>query len=102
MRAKLFREYVSKLERGQQSPTVDTLYGTSLNAVKTQIWIAVCVYVLVMIIAKGQHVNRNPTEILQVLGIMLFEKVPMEQALTAEYKNDPQDDSRNQLLLFNF
>ena len=86
----------------KQNLRIKAFFGTSPNAVKTQIWIAVCVYVLVAIIAKEQHVARNPSEILQILGIMLFEKVPMNQALTAEYEKVLESDDRNQLLLFNF
>ncbi len=84
----------------KQNLRIKAFYGTSPNAVKTQIWIAVCVYVLVAILAKEQAVVRNPSEILQILGIMLFEKVPVNQALTAEYENAVESGDRKQLLLF--
>ena len=59
-----------------------------------------CVYVLVAILAKEQAVTRNPSEILQILGIMLFEKVPVNQALTAECEKAVESGDRKQLLLF--
>jgi IS4 transposase len=86
----------------KQNLRIKAFFGTSPNAVKTQIWIAVCVYVLVAIIAKQQSIARSPSDILRILGIMLFEKVPMNQALTQEYVRGPEGDHRNQLVLFDF
>lgn len=86
----------------KQHLRIKAFYGTSPNAVKSQVWIAVCVYVLVAIVAKEQGIGRNPSEILQILGIMLFEKVPMNQALTAEYENVLKSNDCNQLSLFDF
>ena len=86
----------------KQNLRIKAFYGTSPNAVKTQIWIAVCMYVLVAIIAKEQATTRNPSEILQILGIMLFEKVPMNQALAAQCEITLESDDRNQLVLFDF
>jgi IS4 transposase len=86
----------------KQNLRIKTFYGTSPNAVKTQIWIAVCVYVLVAIIAKKQAIARSPSEILQILGIMLFEKVPVNQALTAKCEKVLERGDYNQLLLFDF
>lgn len=86
----------------KQNLRIKAFFGTSPNAVKTQIWIAVCVYLLVTILAKKQAIARSPSEILQILGIMLFEKVPVNQALMAENQNVPGGDDRNQLVLFDF
>jgi len=86
----------------KQNLRIKAFFGTSPNAVKTQIWIAACVYVLVAIIAKEQRIARNPSEILRILGIMLFEKVPMNQALANEATNKSKDDCCNQLTLFDF
>jgi len=86
----------------KQNLRIQAFYGTSPNAVKTQIWIALCVYVLVAIVAKEQVIARNPSEILQILGIMLFEKVPMNKALAEQYGNVLEGDDRNQLTLFDF
>ena len=86
----------------QQNLRIKAFFGQSINAVKTQIWIAVCVYVLVAIVAKERSITRNPSEILQILGIMLFEKVPMNQALATEPADALESDDHNQLLLFDF
>jgi len=86
----------------KQNLRIKAFFGQSINAVKTQIWIAVCVYVLVAIVAKEQSIARNPSEILQILGIMLFEKVPMNQALATQPADALEGDAHNQLLLFNF
>ncbi|MFW6158345.1 MAG: transposase, partial [Planctomycetota bacterium] len=66
----------------KQHLRIKTFYGTSLNAVKTQIWIAVSTYVLVAIVKKELHLELSPATILQVLGLMPFEQLPIEQALT--------------------
>ena len=86
----------------KQNLRIKSFYGTSPNAVKTQVWIAVCVYVLVAIIAKEHAIARSPSEILQILGIMLFEKVPVNQALAAEHEKTSASEDYNQLNLFNF
>ncbi len=86
----------------KQHLRIKAFYGTSANAVRTQIWIAVCVYVLVAILANEQTVARNPSEILQILGIMLFEKIPIHQALTADHEDVLHRGDCNQLVLFDF
>jgi transposase len=86
----------------KQHLRIKAFYGTSENAVKTQIWIAVCVYVLVAILAKRLGVERDLYTILQILSVTLFEKIEISQALTRS-RYDPTDDIvRNQLLLFDF
>ena len=55
---------------------IKAFYGTSVNAVKTQVWIAVCVYLLVAIVKKELTIDRSMGEILQILSIGLFEKTP--------------------------
>lgn len=80
---------------------IKTFFGTSSNAVKTQIWIAISVYVLAAIVKKELKIELSLGEILQILSIVLFEKVLIKQALT---KNVPQMVNiqfHNQLLLFN-
>jgi hypothetical protein len=86
----------------KQHLRIKAFYGTSENAVKTQVWVAVCVYVLVAILAKRLRVERDLYTILQILSVTLFEKIEISQALTrSDY--DPTDDPfRNQLLLFDF
>ena len=79
---------------------IKAFYGTSENAVKTQIWIAVSVYVLVAIVRKRLGLEASLYQILQILSLTLFEKTPILQALqTSDYDND-LGDIGNQLVLF--
>jgi hypothetical protein len=79
---------------------IKAFYGTSENAVKTQIWIAVSVYVLVAIVRKRPGLEASLYQILQILSLTLFEKTPILQALqTSDYDND-LGDIGNQLVLF--
>ena len=69
---------------------------------KTQIWIAVSVYVLVAIVRKRLGLQASLYQILQILSVTLFENVPILRALDAsDFQNDLLED-RNQLILFNF
>jgi hypothetical protein len=81
---------------------IKAFYGNSINAVKTQVWIAVCVYVLVAIIKKELKIERSLGEILQILSISLFEKMPLLQAFSLEYTQDNMFSDCNQLSLFDF
>ena len=84
----------------KQHLRIKAFYGTSENAVKTQIWIAVSVYVLVAIIRKRLLLPISLYQILQILSVTLFEKTPILQALQpSDSQGDPFDDS-NQLSLF--
>jgi hypothetical protein len=84
----------------KQHLRIKAFYGTSENAVKTQIWIAVSIYVLVAIVRKRLGLDASLYQILQILSITLFEKVPISQALEAsDYQNDSAPDC-NQLNLF--
>ena len=86
----------------KQHLRIKAFYGTSENAGKTQIWIAVSIYVLVAIVRKRLGLEVSLYQILQILSVTLFEKVPILQALEA---SDSQDDllpDRNQLILFDF
>ena len=75
-------------------------YGTSENAVKTQIWIAISVYVLVAIIKKRLHLSHSLYTILQILNVTLFEKMPISTALFDVGPNIDTVDGCNQLQLF--
>jgi hypothetical protein len=84
----------------KQHLRIKAFYGTSENAVKTQIWIAVSVYVLVAIVRKRLGLEASLYQILQILSLTLFEKTPILRALQAsDYEND-LGDSGNQLILF--
>src|SRR5207248_7127130 len=74
----------------KQHLRIKAFYGTSENAVKTQIWIAVSVYVLVAIVRKRLSVEASLYQILQILSVTLFEKTPILQAFQDA---DSQDDS---------
>jgi hypothetical protein len=86
----------------KQHLRIKAFFGTSENAVKTQIWIAVSVYVLVAIVRKRLRLDASLYQILQILSITLFEKVPILQALEASDSQSDLPDSSNQLNLFDF
>lgn len=85
----------------KQHLRIKAFFGTSENAVKTQIWIAVSVYVLVAIIKKRLHIDRSLYTILQILSITLLEQVPLLEALTPLSAEAARADRHNQLTLFN-
>jgi IS4 transposase len=84
----------------KQHLRIKAFYGTSENAVKTQIWIAISVYVLVAIVKKRLKLSLSLYTILQILSVSLFEKTPILQALTPTDYNEDESDSRRQLILF--
>lgn len=86
----------------KQHLRIKAFYGTSENAVKTQIWIAVSVYVLVAIIRKRLGLQASLYQILQILSITLFEKMPILQALQAQNSQFESYVDPNQLILFDF
>jgi hypothetical protein len=84
----------------KQHLRIKAFYGTSENAVKTQIWIAVSVYVIVAIIRKRLGLQASLYQILQILSLTLFEKTPILQALEASASQDEPYGNSNQLILF--
>ena len=84
----------------KQHLRIKAFYGTSENAVKTQIWIAVTVYVLVAIVRKRLELKVSLYQILQILSVTLFEKTPILQVLQPPDFRDDLLDSANQLNLF--
>jgi len=80
---------------------IKSFFGTSENAVKTQIWVAITVYVLVAIIKKQAPLDLSLYKILQILSITLFEKTPLLLGLSHVADNLDDADSRTQLKLFN-
>jgi len=84
----------------KQHLRIKAFYGTSVNAVKTQIWIAISIYVLVAILKKEHQLPRSLSDILQILSITLFERMPIPQVLTAFPMQDPMGGPCNQLPLF--
>ena len=86
----------------KQHLRIKAFYGTSENAVKTQLWIAVSVYLLVAIVKKRLDLPGSLYTLLQVLSVTLFEKIPFSQALQQKDYTIPQLTESNQLILFAF
>ena len=84
----------------KQHLRIKAYFGNSENAVKSQIWIAVSVYVLVAIIKKRLRLSASLHEILQILSLTMFEKTPLDQLLNRSVEESSFIGSRNQLCLF--
>jgi hypothetical protein len=84
----------------KQHLRIKAFYGTSENAVKTQIWIAISVYVLVAIVKKKLCLEQSLYTILQILSVSLFEKTPILEALADDDYNNETGHDPNQLSLF--
>jgi IS4 transposase len=84
----------------KQHLRIKAFYGTSDNAVKTQIWIAITVYVLVAIVKKQLKLEQSLYTILQVLSVNLFEKRPILEVLGNANTQETSDTIPNQLNLF--
>jgi len=84
----------------KQHLRIKRFFGTSENAVKTQIWIAVSVYVLVAIVKKKLQLDASLYTLLQILSVTLFEKMPLQQAFPAGGHISAQGAPCNQLNLF--
>ena len=84
----------------KQHLRIKRFYGTSENAVKTQIWVAVSVYVLVAIVKKRLDLDASLYTLLQILSLTLFEKIPILQALSQKQPSPEQEQNGNQLNLF--
>jgi len=85
----------------KQHLRIRAFYGTSENAVKTQIWIAISIYVLVSIVKKRLNITVSLYTILQILSVSLFEKIPIFKALTTINYKEINNENCNQLNLFN-
>jgi hypothetical protein len=86
----------------KQHLRIKAFYGTSENAVKTQVWIAISVYVLVAIIKKQLHLSQSPYAILQISSLTLFEKMPILQAFAPSSPVSNSLSLQNQLCLQGF
>jgi hypothetical protein len=84
----------------KQHLRIKAFFGTSENAVKTQIWIAISTYVLVAIVKKRLALSASLYEILQILSLTMFEQTPLPQLLTFSNPTPSPSDSANQLILF--
>jgi hypothetical protein len=86
----------------KQHLRIKQFYGTSENAVKTQIWCAVCVYVLVAIVKKELHLDASLYTLLQILSVTVFEKIALQCAFAGDDSRSDDDPGGNQLNLFVF
>ena len=84
----------------KQHLRIKAFFGTSENAVKTQIWIAISVYVIVAIVKKRMKIPASLYEILQILSLTVFERIPLDQLLAGSVEDEIAADLRNQLNLF--
>jgi hypothetical protein len=85
----------------KQHLRIKKFYGTSMNALKTQIWIAISVYVLVAIVKKELQLEGSLYRMLQICSVSIFEKPPILQALSISEDQSTLDHLRKQLILFN-
>ena len=84
----------------KQHLRIKAFYGTTENAVKTQIWIAISIYVLIAIVKKQLKLERSLYTILQILSVTVFQKSPILQTLSdIEYESE-SCEYHNQLMLF--
>jgi hypothetical protein len=84
----------------KQNLRIKSFYGTSANAVKTQIWIAICVYLMVACLNKMHGINENLSRILQVVSVNVFQKDPVNQLL-AKFETMNENSSNSNHLMFN-
>lgn len=84
----------------KQNLRIKHFFGTSDNAVKTQVWIAICVYVLVAIIRKELHIDLSLSQILQILSVNAFEQVPLAELIANTQSQDESSHPSNQLMLW--
>lgn len=86
----------------KQHLRIKVFWGESSNAVKTQIWVAVCTYVLVAILKKEREISMSMNEMLQILSVSPFDKTPVNQLFTNTDNKNNDPDNHNQLILFDF
>jgi IS4 transposase len=84
----------------KQHLRIKAFYGTSSNAVYTQIWIAISIYLIVAIMKKKMKLDQSLYTILQILSVNLFEKTPISQVFQEKIENNPNDGNSNQLIIF--
>jgi hypothetical protein len=81
---------------------IKAFFGTTPNAVKTQLWIAVMVFVLVHRLKHRHGLSQTPNQIMQILGVMTFEKTPVNHVFSDLQQKTTEDENHNQLTLFEF
>jgi len=86
----------------KQNLRIKHFFGTTANAVKTQVWIAICVYVLVAILRKELRLELSLSQILQVLSVNVFEQTPLAELVAQTASQNETSSSHNQLILNGF
>ena len=86
----------------KQHLRIKSFIGTSVNAVKSQIWVALCIYLLVAITKKKLGISCSLYTVLQILEVNLFEKKPISSLVAEALKRNPDTHDHNQLNLFNY
>jgi hypothetical protein len=86
----------------KQHLRIKAFYGTSINAVKSQIWVALCIYLLVAITKKRLGIQCSLYTFLQILEVNLFEKKPIPSLVAEALKQNPEPPDCNQIKLFNY
>jgi hypothetical protein len=84
----------------KQNLRIKHFFGTTDNAVKTQVWIAVCVYVLVAIVRKQLGLELSLSQLLQILSVNVFEQIPLAELVAKTHTRNELGDTRNQLMLW--
>jgi hypothetical protein len=84
----------------KQNLRIKHFFGTTDNAVKTQVWIAICVYVLVAIVRKELGLEMSLSQILQILSVNVFEQIPLAELVTQTQSQNIPGNVRNQLMLW--
>ena len=84
----------------KQNLSIKHFFGNSLNAVKSQIWIAVCVYLIVVIAKKRLNLPASPQLLLNIFEVNMFEKIPIDQLVVDATLNLDDHPLNNQLVLF--
>lgn len=86
----------------KQNLSIKHFFGNSINAVKSQIWIAVCVYLLVVIVRKCLRLPASPQILLNLFEVNMFDKVPIDQMVANAVQNSDSAHISNQLNLFDY
>jgi hypothetical protein len=84
----------------KQNLRIKHFFGTTDNAVKTQVWIAVCVYVLVAIVRKQLRLEISLSQLLQILSVNVFEQIPLAELVAKTQTQNERGDTSNQLMLW--
>jgi IS4 transposase len=85
----------------KQNLRIRHFFGTTDNAVKTQVWIAICVFVLVAILRKEHGIELSLSQLLQAFSVNVFEQVPLLELIANTLSQDPDPDSHKHMMLWN-